>query len=84
MTWILHTREAEIVRPEDNLGESNIGNQMLQKLGWKSGSSLGRGGEGEQARTQSTLVKDWEKIETLASSGHQSRVGPSSGSGVGN
>lgn len=28
--------------PQDNLGESNIGNMMLQKLGWKAGSALGR------------------------------------------
>ena len=63
-------REAEVVRPEDNLGASNIGNQMLQKLGWKCGASLGRGpGNGIQ-NVAGELVKDWEKIETLAASGH--------------
>lgn len=81
------TREAEVVRPEESLGDSNIGNQMLQKLGWKSGASLGRGGANEgQGSTQNTLIKDWEKIETLAaSSGQQSRAKPPSReSGIGN
>lgn len=45
-------------KPEDNLGESNIGNKMLQNLGWKSGD--GQGG---------ALKKDWERIEALASKG---------------
>jgi RNA-binding protein 5/10 len=31
-----------LIKPEDNLGESNIGNKMLQKLGWKAGIALGR------------------------------------------
>lgn len=77
----------DIVHPEDNLGDSNIGNQMLQKLGWKSGSSLGRGTSGaedEMAKVQSTLVKDWQKIESLAASGQHDRKGPSSrGGGIG-
>lgn len=34
----------ETVTPGKILGESNIGNQLLQKLGWKKGSSLGRTG----------------------------------------
>ena len=29
-------------RPEELLGTSNVGNQMLHKLGWKSGQALGR------------------------------------------
>lgn len=66
--------EADVVRPEDNLGASNIGNQMLQKLGWKTGSSLGRGVDGTRDGAQNTLVKDWEKIETLAASGQQGRM----------
>lgn len=32
----------ELVNPSENLGGSNIGNQMLQKLGWKTGGSMGR------------------------------------------
>lgn len=83
------TREADGMRPEDNLGASNIGNQMLQKLGWKSGSSLGRGATnadgGQQESVQNTLVKDWEKIESLAASGQQGRFKPNSKeSGFGN
>ena len=80
--------KADIVRPEDNLGASNIGNQMLQKLGWKSGSSLGRAtsnAEGGQDNVQSALAKDWEKIEALAASGQHDRRRPNSReSGIGN
>jgi G-patch domain len=31
------------IQPGNDLNESNIGNQMLQKLGWKEGASLGGG-----------------------------------------
>jgi len=51
------------IRPQDILGEENIGNQMLQKLGWKSGKSLGRTGE-----ATNHLEKDWERIESMARS----------------
>jgi RNA-binding protein 5/10 len=52
--------------PEENLGDSNVGSQMLQKLGWKKGSNLGKiSGEVEAGK----LVKDWERIERLARSG---------------
>lgn len=62
-----HAREVEIseaIRPEDNLGTANIGNKMLQKLGWKGGS-LGRKGNFD-SKTDSALKKDWEKIERAA------------------
>jgi RNA-binding protein 5/10 len=56
--------------PSENLGQTNIGNQMLKKLGWKSGDSLGRqGGDANQNQVQNAIVKDWEKIEALASKG---------------
>jgi RNA-binding protein 5/10 len=56
--------------PSENLGQRNIGNQMLKKLGWKSGDSLGRqGGDANQNQVQNAIVKDWEKIEALASKG---------------
>merc|ERR1712127_905371 len=32
----------ETVAPDQTLDESNIGNKLLQKLGWKKGNSLGR------------------------------------------
>jgi hypothetical protein len=63
----------------DNLGSNNIGNQLLQKLGWKSGSALGRKAEDASrgpdgpisalGRDQSKVEKlwnDWERIEALA------------------
>jgi RNA-binding protein 5/10 len=61
--------------PEEALGTGNIGNQMLQKLGWKSGSSLGRKSEeglsraGSRKGEEESLRKDWEKIEALVSGG---------------
>lgn len=54
----------DMVRPEDNLSEANVGNQMLQKMGWKSGKKLGRQtGSSEQA---DNLRQDWERIEVLS------------------
>ena len=51
-------------RPMENPA-TNIGHQMMQKMGWKSGSALGRGGEEQQAQ-HSALAKDWDRIEGLA------------------
>ena len=73
----------EIVSPEENLGNSNIGNQMLQKLGWKSGASLGRKTIGKQGTSneddsdnqddvKQKLKQDWEKIESIAGNMKQS------------
>lgn len=68
-------REVEVVRPEDNLGASNVGNQMLQKMGWKSGASLGRSADSGVSSTENgQLVKDWQKIELLAASCHHPQV----------
>mmetsp|Transcript_14934 Transcript_14934/g.16519 ORF Transcript_14934/g.16519 Transcript_14934/m.16519 type:complete len:126 (-) Transcript_14934:279-656(-) len=101
-------RTTDIVRPEDNLGSSNIGNQMLQKLGWKAGNSLGNSGADaghgsadtdsheeasvqQQSKSgnnnggtslQKTVLKDWERIESLASQG-QTCTGVSSRAGIG-
>jgi RNA-binding protein 5/10 len=70
---MLHTNPAvppPTNHPSENLGQTNIGNQMLQKLGWKSGDSLGRqGGDVNQNVAQNAIVKDWEKIEAIASNG---------------
>jgi len=88
-------RPTVVTKPEDNLGASNIGNQMLQKLGWKSGKALGRQQEDEppteealsdgQGGLQQTILKDWQRIEFLASSKSNSREerGSGVGSGVG-
>lgn len=51
----------EDVAPSQMLGETNIGNKMLQKLGWKGGS-LGAG----KTDGNNKLKEDWERIETLA------------------
>jgi len=71
----------------DNLGETNIGNQMLQKLGWKNGASLGRKDNNEtsdgapsQQPAAASMKQDWERIESMASKG--GKVSRSSG-GVG-
>ena len=57
---------AATVKPSETLGSTNVGNKMLQKLGWQSGKSLGRRG-GETALAQNDLKNDWERIEALAS-----------------
>mmetsp|Transcript_33776 Transcript_33776/g.71008 ORF Transcript_33776/g.71008 Transcript_33776/m.71008 type:complete len:365 (+) Transcript_33776:1052-2146(+) len=63
------------VRPEETLNApSNVGNKLLQKLGWKSGEALGRdsaaaedgAANGNVARN---LKSDWERIESLAQRG---------------
>uniref|UniRef100_A0A7S4J9T4 G-patch domain-containing protein n=1 Tax=Odontella aurita TaxID=265563 RepID=A0A7S4J9T4_9STRA len=68
----------EAVAPQESLGESNIGNKMLQKLGWKTGGALGRkmdssvsadgsnGAAGGGVQAKDTLRADWERIESMA------------------
>ena len=68
-TTSVEEKQQQPVRPQDNLGESNIGNQMLQKLGWKDGESLGRGNGGSSS---SKVVQDWERIESIAEQGGKS------------
>ena len=69
--------KTETVAPDQSLGESNVGNQLLQKLGWKSGGSLGRsrgddkdGGSASSVITMENkldkLKQDWERIEHLS------------------
>jgi hypothetical protein len=55
----------ESVRPEDNLGDSNIGNKMLQKLGW-DGGSLGRKLNSNGNGGAESLKNEWKRIEALA------------------
>jgi len=56
----------QTVKPDENLGNSNIGNKLLQKLGWKGGS-LGRKNDGSSNHDITNVMKeDWEKIEALA------------------
>mmetsp|Transcript_24487 Transcript_24487/g.44172 ORF Transcript_24487/g.44172 Transcript_24487/m.44172 type:complete len:367 (-) Transcript_24487:166-1266(-) len=75
---------AETIRPEDTLNnDANVGNKLLQKLGWKSGETLGRmngnqnvdgmmggnSGGGRKDDVASNLRSDWERIESLAQRG---------------
>ena len=59
------------------LDESNIGHQMLQKLGWKSGNVLGKKTDcgnpaadsvrqSESATTTSRMEQDWDRIEAVS------------------
>jgi len=69
-------KKTEVIQPEQALGDANVGNQLLQKLGWKSGDTLGRkqeGGNGSESKSgsdvASSLKNDWERIESLVQSG---------------
>ena len=68
-------KQSEVVRPEQTLGDTNVGNQLLQKMGWKSGEALGRKQEGETGTetVANSLKNDWERIESLAQSGGRGR-----------
>lgn len=70
------TKPAEVIRPEETLNGANVGNKLLQKLGWKSGGGLGRSanqenamGNGSTKDVASNLKSDWERIESLAQRG---------------
>ena len=56
------------VDPQAIIDESNIGNKLLQKLGWKSGTNLGRGVDADA--TCADLRRDWERIEHIAKQGN--------------
>jgi len=68
-------KPSEAVRPEETLNNANVGNKLLQKLGWKSGGGLGRSaqenamGNGSRNDAASNLKSDWERIESLAQRG---------------
>lgn len=68
------SKPAEVIRPEETLNDANVGNKLLQKLGWKSGEALGRncgkqGTMGNDGAVASNLKSDWERIESLAQRG---------------
>ena len=66
--------KTEQVAPNDTLGENNVGNQLLKKLGWKDGASLGSEDKKQGISSSSTqmedklakLKQDWERIEHLS------------------
>lgn len=54
---------------EPGKDESNVGNQLLAKMGWKTGSGLGKEGEG---RVAPVMVQQFENRAGLgASKGHE-------------
>ena len=69
----------EIIRPEDTLNDTNnVGNRLLQKMGWSSGELLGRttvntDGTGGKDDVASNLKSDWERIESIAKRGGRGR-----------
>lgn len=58
--------ETDVVNPDENLGVSNIGNKMLQKLGWEGGVLGRKDNEGNNSEIKNKLKEDWSKIEFLA------------------
>jgi hypothetical protein len=76
------------VTPQETLLETNIGNKMLQKLGWKgAGAVLGRNADQEPAElpnsTADNLKRDWERIETMASQSGEKRQKAKAPTGLG-
>ena len=45
---------------EPGKDEANVGNQLLAKMGWKTGTGLGREGEGRVDRESSVLLSNLE------------------------
>jgi hypothetical protein len=67
------TVDAVVVAPQvDSLGETNVGNQLLQKMGWQAGAELGgrRSGDEQSTKLSSDLRKDWDRIEVMAAKKH--------------
>jgi OCRE domain/G-patch domain len=76
-----HSRSGNVVETKNilsaTLDESNIGHQMLQKLGWKAGNVLGKKSDGNDTRndserpedsstTASRIAQDWDRIEAAS------------------
>jgi len=61
----------ETVNPDQCLGDTNVGNKLLQKLGW-NGGLLGRDsnrngdGNSSQRNVSEKLKQDWKRIESMA------------------
>ncbi len=45
--------------PERNIGSDNIGNKMLQRMGWKEGLGLGKSNQGRTAIVEVDNVLDF-------------------------
>lgn len=60
----------------EGLGEQNIGNKLLQKMGWQTGGAIGKKGvDGGSEKCAAGLRKDWDRIEAMAASGAPPRSG---------
>jgi RNA-binding protein 5/10 len=71
------TQVAASVLSHDSLGESSVGNQLLQKMGWKAGNAIGKqqvlNPEGgipapQQQPAIAGLKREWDRIEATAAS----------------
>ena len=72
-------KQAQTIRPEETLNDTNVGNKLLQKMGWKGAlgrdaKAMGNDGEGgsvvkKKDDVASNLKSDWERIESLAQGG---------------
>jgi len=62
----------EASNPIENLGASNVGNQLLRKLTKKSEALQGTGGDIKKREASDHLRKEWERIESLAASNKRS------------
>ena len=73
------TAPVEAHAPTELLGTHTVGNQLLQKLGWKTGQAIGRRQQQQEEedssnaqpasrQTDRALRKEWERIEALAAS----------------
>jgi len=56
----------------DNLGETNVGNKLLQKMGWQTGDALGgrTNNDDQNSKSANDLRKDWDRIEAIAAKKH--------------
>jgi RNA-binding protein 5/10 len=52
----------------DSLGETNIGNKLLQSMGWQTGAALGGRTSNDDQNTKSSgdIRKEWDRIEAIA------------------
>lgn len=60
-----------VSKPIENLGTSNVGNQLLRKLTKKSEALQGKGGDIKRTEASDHLRKEWERIESLAATANK-------------
>jgi len=66
----LRAPEVPQLPEKDSLNDKNIGNQILQRMGWKEDTSLGKerigNSRSDEVNIADHLRKDWDRIEMLA------------------